>query len=151
MKLDHRHGQRVNCTLPIRAQVQRTQYALPQDIESILQGPPPAVETRLTGNVRKQCAVFPPLTQLRRFFVPLATFSHQRHRQQFTVAALRLRSGSLKHRLYLLPHIIHRHIHPQAKIVKTLYHWSVSRCGLLKFADLSLPHSRDTFFTSHFI
>src|SRR5262249_15530129 len=88
----------------------------------------------------KQISVLAPLAQHGRFLVPLATFTHQGHRQQLTITARRSRPWPLKERRNLLPHIVHYYIHPQAKIVKVLYHWFVSLLGPGKFGNLTLPN-----------
>jgi hypothetical protein len=58
--------------------------------------------------------------------IPTPTLTHQRHGDQFTVAAFRLRPGPFKDKSQLLANIIHHDIHPQAKIVKIVYHGGAS-------------------------
>src|SRR5258708_3963297 len=120
VKLNHRHGHRINNGLSIRAQVQHSQHRLADDIKGIHQGPTPTIEPTLGGNVREQVPVFLPLTQHRRFLVPFSAFPHQRPGQQFTVRALARWPSTLKKWLYFLPHIIHKPPHPPAKNVERL-------------------------------
>jgi hypothetical protein len=96
--------------------------------------------------MRKQIPTLAPIRQQRRFLVPFPTLAHQRHRQHLTVTAFGLWPWASKQRRDLLPHIIDQHVYPQAKIVKTVYHFGVSRIGQVKFGDLSLPHPRDFVF-----
>src|SRR5258706_2282474 len=150
MKLNRRHRHRVNGGLSILAQVEPAQDGLTDEVESVYQSPTPPIEPTLGGNVRKQIPMFSPLAEHRCFGVPFPALAHQRHRQQLTVAALGCWAWSLKQWLDLLPNIIHHHIHPQAKIIEILYHWSVSLFGQDKFGDLTLP-IRETFCPSSLI
>ena len=140
MKLDDWHGQRVNRTLPIRAQIQQPQHALSYDVKGIHQCSTPPIKATLRWNMRKQIPMLSPLTKHRRFHVPSPTFTHQRHRQQLTVAALSRWPRSFEQRVDLLPYGIDHYVHPQAKIVKVFYHHPVSLLVKGQFGDLTLPN-----------
>src|SRR5260221_1799828 len=142
-QMKYGYGHRVNRCLSIRTQVKLAQDDVPNQVESVLQSPTPPIEATLRRNIGKQIPVFSPLTEHGRFFVPLAAFTHQGHRQQFTITARRVRAWSLKQVSNFSPNIVNHHIHPQAKIVKTVYHRCVSRIGKVKFGSLSLSYSRD--------
>lgn len=135
MELHHGYRQTVDDANRIGCPIQQLQHRQTDQIESIHQGAPPPIEAALRGNVRKQGAMFPPITQHFGFHLPSPAFAHQRHRQQFTIAALGGRSRTLEQRGDSLPDLIHQHIHPQAKIVKIVYHQLVSRFGWVGFGN----------------
>src|SRR5258706_3964741 len=144
MKLDHWHAHRVNRALSIGTQVEPLQHGLPNNIERIHQRSTATIKATLRGLVWEQISMFSPITQQCCFLTPASTLPHQRHRQQLTVAAFVGWARSFEQWVNLLPYIVYHYIHPQAKIVKTVYHCSVSRIGKVKFGYLSLPLSRDT-------
>src|SRR5258708_20672687 len=65
MKLGDWYWQGVNGRLSIRTQIQRSQYRLPDDVESCHQRPTPTVKAALCRNMRKQIALLTPLTPQR--------------------------------------------------------------------------------------
>jgi hypothetical protein len=66
-----------------------------------------------------------------RLHIPADALADEDHAQQLTVTTLWLLPLMFKARLHALPQIIHKHIHPQAKIVKILYHSLISQLGLV--------------------
>ena len=59
------------------------------------------------------------------FHIPPFTFAEQAHGYQLAVATLRLGARSFEKRRQLHADIVNNAKYIQAKIVKTLYHWSV--------------------------
>jgi hypothetical protein len=84
---------------------------------------PAAVKAALRWDTGKQIAMFSPLAQHLCFHIPSAAFTDQCHSEQFTVTALRRWPRAFEEGSYLLPYIIHDNVHPQAEIVKVVYHW----------------------------
>lgn len=140
MQFDDWHRPTINGALPIGAQVQQAQATLPNEMASIHQHAVP-VKPVLRWHIRKHVLLRFPLAHQRGFFVPRSAFADQRHCQQLAGPALRRWPWSLESGPDFSPQIVHRHLHPQAKIVKTRYHRSVSRLRQLIFGDLSLPQS----------
>jgi hypothetical protein len=64
-----------------------------------------------------------------RFHVPTFTFAYQTHCHQFTIAAKRFRSRPFEVWGQLFGNVIYNAENVQAKIVKTVYHWSVLLFG----------------------
>jgi len=87
IELNDWQGQAINHTLPILSYIQAFQDRFADQVEGVHQVSPTTIETALRWDVRKQIAVFSPLTQHFRFQVPAATFANQSHAQQLTVAA----------------------------------------------------------------
>ncbi len=140
MKLNHRNRQTINRTVVIVRQIQHPDNGTADQIESIHQIPPPPIETTLRRKVREQIPMFVPVTQHFCLQHPSSAFPDQRHRQQLTIAAFRSRSRTFEQRGDFSPHVIDNHLHPQAEIVKILYHQLVSPCGFGHFDNLTLPH-----------
>jgi hypothetical protein len=128
MELQHGNGQAVNQASAVLRHIQPMKHDTSYEIESVHQIPPPSVETALRWNVRKQVPMLLPMAQQFSLYIPASTFANQGQGYQLTVAAKRLRSGSLEQRSNLVPDVINDGVHPRAKIFKIGYHMSVLRC-----------------------
>jgi hypothetical protein len=83
---------------------------------------PTPVEAALRRNDREQVAVFLLMVQHFGFHMPTTAFANQCHSDQFTVTALGLWPWSADCASDFLKNVIYDRVHPQAKIIKVVYH-----------------------------
>ena len=120
----HGHGQAVNHTLRVFGQIEAPQHDLADQIDGGREGAAAAVEAAALGHAREECAhlAFAPPGQEFGFFVDAATFGNEGHGQQFTIATIRRRAGTVEQGRNRLPGIVHQTIDPQAKVRQIRYH-----------------------------
>jgi hypothetical protein len=81
----------------------------------------------------KQVSMRAKIAQHLRFHIPSFTFADQAHRHQLAITAKRFRPRSFELWDQPFADVIHNAENVQAKIIETVYHWSVLLFGWLVF------------------
>jgi hypothetical protein len=158
VELHHRHRQSVYAALPLHSNIKHPQHYLSHQIESVPKPSSAPVEAALRRDVREQVSMALPLRKQRQLRVPAFALSHQTHRHQFLVRAVRSGAGTRKQVANLSVGVFHDAIHPQAQIVKARYaaalrsiwyHWVSSVFGSVLVLQ-PLPYQTGGFLVNRF-